>query len=584
MKDWVSPKTQTEIRQFLGLAGYYQKFIKGFSKIAKSMTKLTQKGVKFDWGDKQEAAFQLLKQKLCSAPILALPKGSKYFVVYCDVSHKGLGAVLMQREKEISYVSRQLEIHEKNYTTHNLELGSGKLNPRYVRPFKVLEKFGSVAYKLELPQELIKEINKARGARDTLVVVILEVNCIKDLVALHLGKTFVFELESLYNLTMNNNAPKPIFHCDPFWGCYKASQASVQEQQYLLYLTMKDNPQLQQDDLPFWLALKIKFEGLHASNTPCRTSAIRLRDHDDPHDDAHPEGRIVQRGRRHLSMEPMFLENLHLVKSMKVNHVRQHQLTPVVQSYQRDPKAPALSLVNHYLLYLKKGNSGPEMIVLSLHKFPAIIFPGDDIELRTSRWVNKCVKKFNPYARYSVEHWKNPHAKIFYIKRQKEPGKLKEEVYSNSKIVQVIKTTGELGHEHKFETKSLQGELMVDDYAETRLLWSLSVFIKSIVIWERVHDFQLGVESYQQKVNLTTPIITFPGIKKHKMFSIVSEPVYDIIYKNNKKEKRVMRYQEIYNICDATLKRVLEGLKSYNNDVKHGYVNPSLSKEDVEYL
>ncbi|GKE25786.1 hypothetical protein Tco_1441170 [Tanacetum coccineum] len=70
IKDWASPKTPTEISQFLGLAGYYRRFIEGFSKIAKTMTKLTQKGVKFDWGDKQEAAFQLLKQKLCSAPIL----------------------------------------------------------------------------------------------------------------------------------------------------------------------------------------------------------------------------------------------------------------------------------------------------------------------------------------------------------------------------------------------------------------------------------------------------------------------------------------------------------------------------------
>nr|GEZ89627.1 putative reverse transcriptase domain-containing protein [Tanacetum cinerariifolium] len=78
----------------------------------------------FDWGDKQEAAFQLLKQKLCSAPILALPKGAKEFVAYCDASHKGLGAVLMQKEKVISYASRKLKIHEKNYTTHDLELGA----------------------------------------------------------------------------------------------------------------------------------------------------------------------------------------------------------------------------------------------------------------------------------------------------------------------------------------------------------------------------------------------------------------------------------------------------------------------------
>ncbi|GJV59537.1 putative reverse transcriptase domain-containing protein [Tanacetum coccineum] len=124
IKDWASPKSPTEIRQFLGLAGYYRRFIEGFSKIAKSMTKLTQKNVKFDWGEKEETAFQLIKQKLCSAPILALPKGSENFIVYCDASHKGLGDVLMQNKKVIAYASRQLKIHEKNYTTHDLELGA----------------------------------------------------------------------------------------------------------------------------------------------------------------------------------------------------------------------------------------------------------------------------------------------------------------------------------------------------------------------------------------------------------------------------------------------------------------------------
>ncbi|GJZ16466.1 putative reverse transcriptase domain-containing protein [Tanacetum coccineum] len=88
------------------------------------MTELTQKNQKFDWGEEQEEAFQLLKQKLCAAPILALPEGSEDFVVYCDASIKGLGAVLMQRMKVIAYASRQLKIHEKNYTTHDLELGA----------------------------------------------------------------------------------------------------------------------------------------------------------------------------------------------------------------------------------------------------------------------------------------------------------------------------------------------------------------------------------------------------------------------------------------------------------------------------
>ncbi|GJU22517.1 putative reverse transcriptase domain-containing protein [Tanacetum coccineum] len=96
IKDWASPKSPTEIHQFLGLAGYYRRFIEGFSKIAKPMTKLTQKKVKFD----------------------------KDFIAYCDVSKKGLGDVLMQREKVIAYASRQLKIHEKNYTTHDLELGA----------------------------------------------------------------------------------------------------------------------------------------------------------------------------------------------------------------------------------------------------------------------------------------------------------------------------------------------------------------------------------------------------------------------------------------------------------------------------
>ncbi|GKE43387.1 putative reverse transcriptase domain-containing protein [Tanacetum coccineum] len=86
------------------------------------MTKLTQKKVKFDWGDKQEAAFQLLKEKLCSTPILALLEGAENFIIYCDASHKGLGVVLMQNEKVIAYASRQLKIYEKNYSTHDLEL------------------------------------------------------------------------------------------------------------------------------------------------------------------------------------------------------------------------------------------------------------------------------------------------------------------------------------------------------------------------------------------------------------------------------------------------------------------------------
>nr|GEW77974.1 retrotransposable element Tf2 [Tanacetum cinerariifolium] len=89
----------TEVRQFIRLDGYYRRFIEGFSLISKLLTKLTQKNKKYKWGKEEEEVFLTLKQKLCSAQILALPEGTKDFVVYCDVSLKGFGAILMQREK-----------------------------------------------------------------------------------------------------------------------------------------------------------------------------------------------------------------------------------------------------------------------------------------------------------------------------------------------------------------------------------------------------------------------------------------------------------------------------------------------------
>nr|GEZ66451.1 putative reverse transcriptase domain, ribonuclease H-like domain protein [Tanacetum cinerariifolium] len=120
IKSWAAPTTPTEVRQFLGLAGYYKRFIKEFSLIAKPLTKLTQKGKPFIWGNNEEEAFQTLKRKLCSAPILSLPKGIEDFVVYCDASLRGFGAGLMQRKMVIAYASRQLRKNEENYTTHDL--------------------------------------------------------------------------------------------------------------------------------------------------------------------------------------------------------------------------------------------------------------------------------------------------------------------------------------------------------------------------------------------------------------------------------------------------------------------------------
>ncbi|KAD7479605.1 hypothetical protein E3N88_02741 [Mikania micrantha] len=121
---WSPPKTPTEIRSFLGLAGYYRRFIQDFSKIASPLTKLTRKDVKYCWGPEQDNAFQFLKEKLTNAPVLALPEGNEDLVVYSDASSMGLGCVLMQRGKVLAYASRQLKPHETTYPTHDLELAA----------------------------------------------------------------------------------------------------------------------------------------------------------------------------------------------------------------------------------------------------------------------------------------------------------------------------------------------------------------------------------------------------------------------------------------------------------------------------
>jgi len=121
---WERPTNVTEIRSFLGLARYYRRFIEGFSIMASPMTRLTRKEVKFEWSKDCEASFQELKSRLISAPVLALPKRQKGFVVYSNASSKGLGCVLMQHGKVIAYASRQLKTHEVNYPVHDLELAA----------------------------------------------------------------------------------------------------------------------------------------------------------------------------------------------------------------------------------------------------------------------------------------------------------------------------------------------------------------------------------------------------------------------------------------------------------------------------
>ncbi|GJY88379.1 putative reverse transcriptase domain-containing protein [Tanacetum coccineum] len=177
IKDWTSLNTPTEIRQFLGLTDYYRRFIEGFSKIAKPMTKLTQKNVKFYWDDKAEAVFQLLKQKLCSAPILTLPEGADKFIVYCDASHKGLelGAVVFALKIWRHYLYGTKCIVFTDYKSLQHILNQKELNMRQGRWLELLSdydceihyhpgKANAVADALSR-KERIKPLRKALGTR-----------------------------------------------------------------------------------------------------------------------------------------------------------------------------------------------------------------------------------------------------------------------------------------------------------------------------------------------------------------------------------------------------------------------------------
>jgi hypothetical protein len=122
--NWIPPTTASEIQSFLGLVGYYRRFIKDFSKIAKPMTELLEKNKAFEWTKECQTSFEELRKRLTLAPVLILPDLTKMFDIYCDALRQGLGCVLMQQGQVVCYVSCQLRKHEENYPTHDLELAT----------------------------------------------------------------------------------------------------------------------------------------------------------------------------------------------------------------------------------------------------------------------------------------------------------------------------------------------------------------------------------------------------------------------------------------------------------------------------
>ncbi|GJU33851.1 hypothetical protein Tco_1182205, partial [Tanacetum coccineum] len=236
------------------------------------------------------------------------------------------------------------------------------------------------------------------------------------------------------------------------------------------------------------------------------------------------------------------------------------------------------------------GNTKKKRYVLSLYKIHAISFPEKDLEEKLIRWVRKEFKTFNEEARLSIQHWADTWHKRMYKLNNMKVKDNPEELFSDHRIVEVVRvrTEQQYGLDYmnqiimmrendkpysfsEADFKHLNKNDIEDmyylclnkkvNYHENKLLNSLMTFIKSRVIWERVHDFHRGIESYQIKINLTAPTLIFPGIEACDPYSIVDEPRLGLIYLNNKEVKWVMDLVEIVKFCDATLERVLKEVK-----------------------
>ncbi|GJV40022.1 retrovirus-related pol polyprotein from transposon TNT 1-94 [Tanacetum coccineum] len=315
-------------------------------------------------------------------------------------------------------------------------------------------------------------------------------------------------------------------------------------------------------DIAIWLA-SINFEKDSCTTNACRSFAVRTRDQDDPHDDAHPEGENSPS----TSGDPLLQQQdiaIWLALQMKFEKTQ----VPQTDAHPEGENSAKRQKTSEYEAYASGESSSGQVNVEELGPSTSGNQEQDD---EFDFWTDSIA--FNDD---DIEEKQNPHAKIFYIRRQKELGRPKEEIYSNSKIVQVIKTYWELSHEHKFIIE------IVARRANDCIVSITEPDYKNLNKND-IEDLYLLIVN-NKKINLTAPTITFPGIEEYDVFSIVYEPVHGIIYTNSKKEKRVMRHSEIHKFCDATLRRTLEGLKSYYNDVKYGYVQKELTNDEVEFL
>ncbi|GKB02292.1 hypothetical protein Tco_0830381 [Tanacetum coccineum] len=288
--------------------------------------------------------------------------------------------------------------------------------------------------------------------------------------------------------------------------------------QYQLYLKMKRSLQDRADDIALWEALRRKFKKSSPSNTSCKEDDFHSQHNEHQDDDAPPEGEKRVKSRRGSKRSKSAREE---------NVIDEDEVIPEVET--------------------------PELIAefQNVDKRVPTIFDRARMEATLRDSLSNQSRNAEEYAYHLEQSIKFMENQIVWESRQQDI------LYGNTEERKYVLSL------HKIHAE----EFLEHDLEEKLNRWVRKEFktfnkdARSCVIWERVHDFQLGIESYQMKVNLTVPIITFPGIEEHAPYSIVDEPQTGLIYLNSQDEKRLMYLVEIVKFCDATLEKVLNEVK-----------------------
>ncbi|GKE13544.1 retrovirus-related pol polyprotein from transposon TNT 1-94, partial [Tanacetum coccineum] len=263
----------------------------------------------------------------------------------------------------------------------------------------------------------------------------------------------------------------------------------------------------------------------------------------------------------HLEQATNFMEN-QLVYESRQEDIRRPVPRPLIFfGPQRNQNEPPRYLYNKDLFFLKNGNTKEKKYILSLHKIHVERFPEADLEEKMNHWVRKEFKNFNEDARLSIQHWKDSWHKRVYKQNQRRVKNNPEDYFSNHRITEVVRITTDQPHGLDFMEQIIvmRENDKLDSFSEADFKYLNKSDIEDLYYLYR--NKKLGIKSYQVKVNLTAPTLTFPGIEAHEPYSIVDKPTTSLIYLNSKDEKRVMYLVEIVKFCDATLEKVLKEIK-----------------------